>query len=58
MSARAIFLAAGLVAASFTPALCDSFTAAVTDWDAANRTITLEDNSQFVESRRLWPCRT
>ena len=49
MSARALFLAAGFVAASFTPALCDSVTATVTGWDAANRTITLEDNSQFAE---------
>lgn len=48
MSARAIILAAGLVAASFTPAFCDSFTAAVTDWDAANRTITLEDKSKVM----------
>ncbi len=49
MSARALFLAAGFVAASFTPAFCDSVTATVTGWDAANRTITLEDNSQFAE---------
>ena len=48
MSARALLLAAGFVAASLTPALCESVTATVTGWDAASRTITLEDNSQFA----------
>lgn len=42
-------MAAGFVATSFTPALCDSITAAVKDWDAADRTITLEDNSKIAE---------
>lgn len=49
MSARAFVLAAGFVVASLTPALCDSVTAAVTDWDAVNRTITLEDNSKISD---------
>jgi hypothetical protein len=48
MSARALVLAAGLVAASFTPAFSDSITATVKSWDAANRTITLEDESMVV----------
>ena len=48
MSARALLLVAGFVAASITPALSESVTASVTTWDAASRTITLEDNSQFV----------
>ncbi|MCF8475870.1 MAG: hypothetical protein K9G60_02495 [Pseudolabrys sp.] len=48
MSARALLLAAGFVAASFTPAFCESVTATVTNWDAASRTITLDDNSQFA----------
>jgi hypothetical protein len=45
---RALFVAAGLLAASFTPALADSVTAAAISWDAAQRTITLEDYSQFA----------
>jgi archaellum component FlaG (FlaF/FlaG flagellin family) len=48
MSARALFVAAGLLAASIGPALSDSVTATVTGWDAAARTITLEDSSQFA----------
>ena len=47
MTARALLLATGIVAASITPAFCDSVTAIVQSWDATNRTITLEDNSQF-----------
>lgn len=47
MSARALVLSAGLVIASFTPAICGSITAAVTDWDEVNRTIILEDNSKI-----------
>ncbi len=48
MMTRAFLLAAGLLAASLTPALADSVTATVTAWDAASRTMTLEDMSQFV----------
>ncbi len=48
MSARALIIAAGFVALSFTPALSDSLTATVTNWDAASRTITLDDNSQVA----------
>jgi hypothetical protein len=47
MLTRALFVAAGLLAAS--PALADSVTAAVTDWNPATRTITLEDRSQFAD---------
>ncbi len=46
MLTRALFLAAGLLAAG--PAFADSVTAAVTEWNAATRTITLEDRSQFA----------
>ncbi len=49
MSTRALLLAGGLLAASFSPALADSVTATVLNWDAASRTITLEDFSQFAE---------
>jgi hypothetical protein len=45
---RALFVAAGLFAASLTPALADSVTAAAISWDAGQRTITLEDYSQFA----------
>jgi hypothetical protein len=48
MTTRALLLAAGLLAASFAPANADSVTATVTAWDAASRTITLEDHSQFA----------
>ncbi len=48
MSTRAILLAGGLLAASFTPALSESVTATVAAWDAAARTITLHDQSQFA----------
>lgn len=48
MPLRSAFLAAGLLAASLTPAFADSVTAKVNSWDAASRTITLEDKSQFV----------
>jgi hypothetical protein len=49
MSARALLVAGGLLTASFSPALADSVTATVVDWNAASRTITLEDFSQFAE---------
>jgi len=49
MTARALFVAAGLLAASLTPALADSVTAIVTDWNQVTRTITLEDRSQFAD---------
>jgi RNase H-fold protein (predicted Holliday junction resolvase) len=48
MSARALLVATGLLAASIGPALSDSVTATVSAWDAASRTITLEDFSQFA----------
>ena len=47
MSTRTLLLATGLLAASIGPALCESVTATVTAWDAATRTITIEDMSQF-----------
>jgi hypothetical protein len=49
MMTRAVFVAAGLFAASLTPAFADSVTAAVADWNAGTRTITLEDRSQFAD---------
>ena len=49
MTLRALFVAAGLCAAGLTPAAADSVTASVTHWDAANRTITLEDHSKFSD---------
>jgi hypothetical protein len=49
MMTRALFVAAGLFAAGFTPALADSVTAAVTEWNQAARTLTLEDRSQFAD---------
>jgi hypothetical protein len=48
MIMRALLVTGGLLAASIGPALSDSITAAVVDWDAADRTITLEDYSQFA----------
>ena len=47
MMTRAFFLTAGLLAAG--PAFADSVTAAVTEWNASTRTITLEDRSQFAD---------
>jgi hypothetical protein len=47
MMTRAFLVAAGLLAASVGPALCESLTATVIDWDVANRTITIEDFSKF-----------
>jgi hypothetical protein len=49
MTTRALFVAAGLLAAAFTPAFADSVTAVVADWDSATRIITLEDKSQFAD---------
>jgi predicted Zn-dependent protease len=49
MTARSLIVAAGLLAASFTPAFADSDTAVVTDWNQVTRTITLEDRSQFAD---------
>jgi hypothetical protein len=46
MLTRALFVAAGLLATG--PAFADSVTAKVAQWDAAARTITLEDRSQFA----------
>ena len=48
MSTRALIIAAGLLAASFTPALAESITANVANWDAANRTIVFEDQSMLT----------
>jgi hypothetical protein len=46
MTTRAFFVAAGLCAASLTPASADSVTAAALSWDPSARTLTLEDYSQ------------
>jgi len=47
MKTRALLVSVGLLAASFGPAIADNVTAAVDNWDAASRTLTLEDKSQF-----------
>jgi hypothetical protein len=49
MTTRALFVAAGLLAAALTPAFADSVTTVVADWDSATRTITLDDRSQFAD---------
>jgi hypothetical protein len=49
MSPHAMLMAAGLIAASLSPALADSVTAKVRSWDPITRTLTLEDQSQFVD---------
>ncbi len=49
MSARAILLAAGLLAALFIPALADTVTATVNGWDATTRTMQIDDKSFFQE---------
>ncbi len=48
MKTRALFVGLGLLAASIAPALADSVTDKVTNWDPAQRTITFEDLSQFA----------
>jgi hypothetical protein len=48
MTLRALTVATGLFALSMTPAMADAVTAAVAEWDAAKRTLTLEDQSQFT----------
>jgi hypothetical protein len=48
MTMRALFTASALLAASFTPSLAETVTNNVSHWDQANRTITLEDKTQFV----------
>jgi len=48
MSVRAL-LAAGLLAASLVPASAENVTANVSHWDAQNRVLTLNDNSQFMD---------
>jgi hypothetical protein len=48
MTLRALLVGAGLLVASFSPALADQVTAVVTDWNATTRTITLDDQSQFA----------
>jgi hypothetical protein len=49
MNTRALLVAAGLLAASAVPAFAESLTANVKHWDFLNRTITLQDNSQFMD---------
>jgi predicted Zn-dependent protease len=49
MTTRALLVAAGLLAATLTPAFADSVTAVVADWDQVTRSITLEDRSQFAD---------
>jgi hypothetical protein len=49
MTTRALLVAGGLLVASFSPALADSVTANVAEWNATTRTITLEDRSQFAD---------
>jgi len=49
MHVRTIAAAAGLLIGSLGPALSDNVTATVKAWDSANRTITLEDLSQFAD---------
>lgn len=48
MTIRALLVGTGLLVATFSPALADQVTATVTDWNAATRTITLDDQSQFA----------
>lgn len=48
MTTRALLIGAGLLAASFGPALADNVTGTVNGWDAASRTLTLNDMSQFM----------
>jgi Cu/Ag efflux protein CusF len=48
MSVRATLAAAALIAASLAPAFADNVTATVTGFDEAGRTITLQDQSQFM----------
>jgi hypothetical protein len=48
MSARTLLLAGGLLAASLNTALADNVTATVRAWDPAGRTLTLDDQTQFV----------
>ncbi len=48
MKTHALFVGLGLLAASIAPALADSVTAKAISWDPAQRTITLEDLSQFA----------
>ena len=49
MKTRALLVSVGLLlAASGGPAAADSVTAAVANWDAASRTLTLHDKSQFM----------
>jgi len=47
MLIRTLLVTAGFLAANLGPALSDTVTAAVTAWDCARRTLTLEDKSQF-----------
>jgi hypothetical protein len=48
MNMRVLLIGSGLLLASLGPALADSVTASVISWDPAQRTITLEDFSQFA----------
>ena len=48
MNARALLLSTGLIMGSFGSAYADNVTATVHTWDPASRTLTLEDQTQFV----------
>jgi hypothetical protein len=48
MKTHALLVGLGLLAASIAPALADSVTGKVTNWDPAQRNITFEDLSQFA----------
>ena len=48
MKTHAFLVGLGLLAASVAPTLADSVTASVNNWDAADRTLTLSDKSQFM----------
>lgn len=57
MSMRALFVATGLLVASLTPAFADAITATVRAWDAANRNLTLDDQTKFehIPSKVVMP---
>jgi len=48
MSVRATLAATGLLVASLAPAYAENVTATVSGWDPTGRTITLQDQSQFM----------
>jgi hypothetical protein len=49
MIARTLLAGCGLLLASYGPASADTLTAKVIAWDAAARTITLDDFSKFAD---------